>query len=119
MPDQQFLKTCPDIAFLFGSSLQDAYRQGIKGPMREAYLIASPRAFSMQEIRQPADVYQGAFDEHVPQAMGRHMADSLPNATYHYYEKEGHISILRHAFCDYARQFNFWHGKSQKADVIC
>lgn len=102
IPDQKMLRSMPDRGDVFAQGLAEAYRQGIAGAMTEARLIASPRGFRLEDVRVPVDIYQGGQDRHVPPAMGRYMAERIPGARYHYMEREGHLSILMHAFEDYA-----------------
>ena len=114
-PDQAFIKDNPHKARLFGYSLAEAYRQGIRGPSQEAALITGPRGFAMHAIQQPTDVFQGVHDKNVPPVMGRYIADSIPNARYHQYENDGHLSIVINAFSQYAKHFRNRHTASLPA----
>lgn len=101
-PDQAMLRSMPDHGDMFARGLAEAYRKGIAGAMTEARLIASPRGFSLEDLKIPVDLYQGGHDRHVPPTMGRYLAERIPGARYHYLEGEGHLSILAAAFDNYA-----------------
>ncbi len=53
----------------------------------------------------PVHIYQGGVDRHLPPAMGRYLADKLPNARLHMYPEEGHLSIVVNRFVDCLRDF--------------
>lgn len=93
-PDRQVLEAHPDVGRHFVASMAEAYRQGIGAAMQEARLIARPRPFDLAGIRVPVRVFQGRHDRHVPEAMGRHLADAIPGATWHPCPDDGHLSIL-------------------------
>ncbi len=97
-PDRRLLADQPRVAELFGASLAEAYRPGLRGAMREAHLIGSRRDHALSRIEVPVDVHQGAWDRHVPPAMGRYLAAVLPNARLHAYDDEGHLSIVWNRF---------------------
>lgn len=97
-PDRRLLAGQPRVAELFGASLAEAYRQGLRGAMREAQLIGSRRDYTLSRIEVPVDVHQGAWDRHVPPAMGHYLAAVLPNARLHAYDDEGHLSIVWNRF---------------------
>ncbi|MDT9001072.1 alpha/beta hydrolase [Paucibacter sp. APW11] len=97
-PDQALLRAEPGLAAGFIASMAEAYRQGIGAAMAEAALIAGPRGFELQQIRQTVHIHQGAFDRHVPPAMGRYLAAQLPAARLFEYADEGHLSIMSRRF---------------------
>jgi pimeloyl-ACP methyl ester carboxylesterase len=105
VPDQALLNTNATVRDRFGTSLAEAYRQGLRGPLLEAHLIASPRGFRMEDIALPVHVFQGGHDRNVPPAMGEYIAKRLPRGRYHFYPDEGHLSILMNTFSDCLRHF--------------
>lgn len=96
-PDRELLARDPEARATFAASFVDAYRQGIGGALDEARLIALPRGFAPEAIRAPVHVYQGALDRHVPPAMGRYLAQALPQGRLHFHTASGHLSIVRDA----------------------
>lgn len=114
-PDQRMLKADSALASEFGEGINEAYRQGVGGLMQEARLIARARGFSMAQIAVPVDIYQGGLDRHVPPSMGRYMADQIPTARYHLFEREGHLSVLPNMFSRYATAFRAAYSESIQA----
>lgn len=97
-PDREVLAKVPGLGPRFVASMAEAYRQGIGGAMQEARLVALPRPFRLADIRVPVHVFQGDHDGHVPVAMGRHLAQAIPGARWHFCPGEGHLSILWNQF---------------------
>jgi pimeloyl-ACP methyl ester carboxylesterase len=97
-PDRAALVRDPELGRRFVASMAEAYRQGIAAAMHEAALIAKPRPYRLRDIRVPVHVLQGGVDRHVPEAMGAHLAQSLPDAHWHLFPDEGHLSILTNRF---------------------
>lgn len=96
-PDRHWLAHDAQAAERFAASFVEAYRQGIGGAMDEARLIARPRGFDLEAVQGPVHVYQGGLDRHVPPAMGRHLAQSLPGGRLHFHPAAGHLSIVPEA----------------------
>ncbi|MCP5425288.1 MAG: alpha/beta hydrolase [Gammaproteobacteria bacterium] len=99
-PDRKLLNESSEVAGIFGESLTEAYRQGLRGSAQEAHLIATARGFSPADIDIPVDIYQGGLDRHVPPAMGRYLAEQLPRGRFHYFPEEGHLSVFVNRFAD-------------------
>lgn len=99
-PDRRLLAENPPLRERFAASFVEAYRQGIGGAMTEAAVIARPRGFRLEDIAIPVHVYQGGLDRHVPPAMGRHIAQALPQGRLRFYPDEGHLSIVVNRFAD-------------------
>lgn len=104
-PDRRLLDADPELRRIFAASLAEAYYQGIGGAQREAALIAGARGYALEEIFTAVDVFQSGIDRNVPPAMGRHLAERLPNGRLHPYPDEGHLSIVVNGFADYAERF--------------
>jgi pimeloyl-ACP methyl ester carboxylesterase len=97
-PDRAVLDVEPGVARHFVASMTEAYRQGIGAAMQEARLIAQPRPYRLEDIRVPVHVFQGGADRHVPEAMGRYLARTIPAAHWHLFPEEGHLSIVWNRF---------------------
>ena len=104
-PDRALLNTDAAAFALFGASLAEAYRQGPRGAMLEASLIARDRGFELEQISQTVDVHQAGVDRHVPLAMGQHIAQSIPLSQLHLHTEEGHLSILVNKATEILRRF--------------
>lgn len=99
-PDRRALAADAGVAAAFGASLAEAYAGGLRGALREAHLIGRERGFALCDIMVPVHVYQGGHDRHVPPAMGRHIAETVPNGRLRWYPDEGHLSIVIRAIDD-------------------
>lgn len=97
-PDQEVLRTNPDVADGFISSMAEAYAQGIGGAMQEAEIIATARPFLLKNITSVVHVFQGDHDRHVPLEMGMFLAENLPNGRLHKLPNEGHLSVVWNQF---------------------
>lgn len=93
-PDRALLAADTELGRQFSAALAEAYRQGVRGAMREAQLIGSRRPYALERITVPVDVYQGEHDRHVPPAMGRYIAESVRNGTLHSCPADGHLSVI-------------------------
>jgi pimeloyl-ACP methyl ester carboxylesterase len=102
-PDRALLERDATVRSRFGASLAAAYRQGIGGAMREARRIARFAEASLHEVQAPVHVFQSSHDRHVPPAMGRFLAATLPRARLHLCDDEGHLSIVVNRFDACAR----------------
>ena len=54
----------------------------------------------------PVSIWQGSLDVNVPQSNGRIFANNIPQATAHFIEGEGHISLV------------YNHGEAILADLL-
>ena len=104
-PDREVLAGDATVRSRFVASFVEAYRQGIGGALTEAALIARPRGFALADIRVPVHVHQGGLDRHVPPAMGRYLAQALPQGRLHFHPDEGHLSIVTRRFADCLDEF--------------
>ena len=116
-PDRALLAGDHAAAELFGASLAEAYRQGLRAALVEASLIARARGFELQDIPLPVDVYQGDCDRHVPPLMGRYIADNIPQGRLHFFPGEGHLSILVNTAPDFLAAFARAFDKAQAAST--
>ena len=51
--------------------------------------------FKPREIQIPVHIWHGEEDRNAPIAMGRYMANAIPNSQAKYYSGEGHISLFK------------------------
>jgi len=87
----------PEIQAGFLDMLREALRPGPRGAQHDTLLMTSPWEFRPQDIRMYVKLWHGEEDRNVPPAMGRYLADLIPDSRIHFYPGEGHISlIIRH-----------------------
>ena len=71
---------------------------GSRGPVQEAALYFNPADYNIAQIQQPIHYWWGTADNVVPIVHPKAIEENAPNATMHYKEKEGHLSIYIHYF---------------------
>jgi pimeloyl-ACP methyl ester carboxylesterase len=64
----------------------------------DATVVARPWDFRLEEISMPVHLWHGEADRNAPVAMGRFVAQSIPDCHAHFYPNEGHLSLLNHYF---------------------
>ena len=102
-PDQALLRNDIRSASLLAWSLAETYRHGIRGSLREAVIFGATWPHDLTAITTPVQVYQAAQDQFVPPAMGRYLAETLPNAMLEMCGNEGHLSVFMSHFPAFAR----------------
>jgi pimeloyl-ACP methyl ester carboxylesterase len=77
--------------------LTEPFRNGVGRAVEEVGLYAASWGFRLEEIRTEVHLWHGERDAHVPVAMGRFVARSLPRCTFHLVPEAGHLLIADHA----------------------
>lgn len=85
----------PGVCELWAASLAESFRQGARGMSYDSLLVAGPHwGFDLADITLPRlFLWHGEFDEDVPVAMGRTVAENLRGCTASFYP-EGHLSVI-------------------------
>ncbi len=93
-PDREsFLQ--PGIKELMAASLVEAQRQGTRGSAYDGVLLGRSWGFRLEDIKFPSIfLWHGELDTQIPIAIGKAMANSIPNCKASYYPDEGHISLI-------------------------
>lgn len=84
----------PVVQKKFLTMAREAMRQGPRGPQHETRLMVTAWDFDPREIHIPVYLWHGEADQNAPIAMGRYMADAIPNSQAKFYPGEGHISLF-------------------------
>ena len=92
--DRLLIRQHPDLRQLLLRDMLDAFQQGTRGPVSEQRIYVTGWGFSPSAIHMPIHLWQGLKDINVSPAMGRHLAQTLPNCRAHFCEDEGHISLI-------------------------
>ena len=80
----------PRIRQMMIANADELYRQGGRGLYDEALIMARPWGFPIEGVQTPVSMWYGELDNAVPVAMGRYLANALPNADATFYPTEGH-----------------------------
>lgn len=102
---KQALKQMPEVDRLvvrsLGSNetisavLSEPFKHGVVGAAQEFQLIVSPWGFDLANIKCPVTIWQGGLDKQVPLAHAKIYTKLIPNATFTFFNDEGHLSILK------------------------
>lgn len=74
-----------------------AFRQGVRGQVRDWGIIASPWGFRPEDIGVPVHLYQGGLDDRVPLRHARDLARRVPHCDLTEYPNDGHMLVFSHA----------------------
>lgn len=82
-----------EIRSLLASSLREAFSQGSTGAFADLCLYGESWGFALEEIRTPVLLWHGERDTVVPCAMGRFLAEKIPDCRGIFLADEGHFSL--------------------------
>ena len=84
----------PELGRLYIEQLLDAFRQGSRGPARDAQLYVQPWGFKLEDISfDNVHLWHGEQDVNVPVSMARAVASSIPDCQARFYPDETHLSV--------------------------
>jgi pimeloyl-ACP methyl ester carboxylesterase len=95
-PKDRELLNDPAIYQLLANTIQEAYRQGGKGPVDDSRVYANSWGFALRDIHIPTVIWQGLVDETAVPAMGHYLASEIPDAHLIELPEEGHLMLYRH-----------------------
>jgi pimeloyl-ACP methyl ester carboxylesterase len=94
-PDRKVLRR-PDLRRSLRFAIQDGFRQGGREPAADLALLCQPWGFSLGSVHCPVVLWHGEQDRLTPIAMGRHVADRLPDCRPHLFSEAGHFFAFEH-----------------------
>jgi pimeloyl-ACP methyl ester carboxylesterase len=93
-PDRVVLDQ-PELERLIIEDILESFRQGTKGPGYEGRLYGQPWGFRLEDITfDRVCLWHGELDTNVPVAMGRAIAEAIPNCRAKFCPNDAHISII-------------------------
>jgi pimeloyl-ACP methyl ester carboxylesterase len=93
VPDQAVLAR-PDFRQGFIAMIREALFAGPRGAQWDTALMVSPWDFRPQDIQLAVYLWHGEKDRNAPFAMGRFIADAIPNSQVNFEPDEGHLSLI-------------------------
>lgn len=84
----------PEVRHWLVDSFLEAVRSGTQGAARDYSLLTCKWGFRPQDISIEVYLWHGEVDNMAPPAMGRYMANNIPNCQARFLPNEGHISLL-------------------------
>jgi len=94
-PDRKLVESEPEFQKGFLAMIQEAVRKGPRGGQHDTRLMVTDWDFRPQDIQIPVYWWHGEEDRNAPIAMGRYMAESIPNAQAKFFVNEGHLSLFK------------------------
>ena len=88
--------TDPGLRERMMAAASEAFRQGVRGAVHEAYICAQPWGFDPAAIKPPVHLWHGDQDTNVPVAMAQHLAERIPDSGLTIYPGEGHLIVPKH-----------------------
>ncbi len=93
-PDKDLMQD-PTVSDCFIQTGIQAFKQGTKGPAHEGKLYAQFWGFKLEDITfDKVYLWHGELDANVPVAIGRLVADAIPNCRAKFYPHDAHLSTL-------------------------
>jgi len=83
----------PDHALAF---VREAVRQGTEGVVRDYRIFGDPWGFSLEDIKVPVQIWEGADDRTGPPGYRAFLQSHIAHATVTVVPGEGHLSLLPH-----------------------
>jgi pimeloyl-ACP methyl ester carboxylesterase len=78
-------------------NMQEAFRQGIRGPEYDLKLYTTDWGFDLKDIRAKTFLWYGADDQNVSLNMGKYYASKIRGSKLKVYPGEGHLVPVTHA----------------------
>ncbi|UCC40416.1 MAG: alpha/beta hydrolase [Candidatus Aminicenantes bacterium] len=92
-PDKEAFNQ-PGVKQQYINTIQEAFRSGTRGVALDYALNMKPWGFSLEDIQIQVYLWHGEDDTVVPPAMGRYLAQAIPNCQARFIPGEGHFSLL-------------------------
>jgi pimeloyl-ACP methyl ester carboxylesterase len=77
-------------------SEKEAFRPGLEGFARDAWLLTRPWGFRLEETRIPVQLWHGTADNMTPFPMALNVAAKLADCQSHFFKDEAHLLIFPH-----------------------
>jgi pimeloyl-ACP methyl ester carboxylesterase len=79
---------------LLVDDMREAFRQGARGPARDARVVNRRWGFKLEEIRVPVWLWHGQADSNVPPPLARFLSERIPGSRTILYRADGHLSTF-------------------------
>ncbi len=86
----------PEFRRILVADQHEAFKQGSKGPTRDAYLHLRDWGIKLEDIAFPINVFHGTDDYLVPIEYAYHLKEHVPDCRLHIWEGEGHLAPNDH-----------------------
>ncbi len=93
LPDRSYLRR-KDVGTVMCATFREAMRFGVAGAVSDLRLYGTGWGFQLDDIRVPVDLWHGEKDRIVPVAMGRWLANAIPDCQARFLPQHGHFSLI-------------------------
>jgi pimeloyl-ACP methyl ester carboxylesterase len=93
-PADREVMTDPEVHRRIAASFTEAFSSGAEGPAQELGLFARHWDIDPARVRVAVQLWHGEADRTVPVAMGRRLAQRLPDCDARFLAGEGHFSLV-------------------------
>jgi pimeloyl-ACP methyl ester carboxylesterase len=93
-PEDEPILRRPAVAAALSAGLREAFRSGGQGVADELLLLMRSWTVRLEEIRAPVRLWHGEADGIVPVAMGRYLAQAIPNCRAEFIPGGGHYVVF-------------------------
>jgi pimeloyl-ACP methyl ester carboxylesterase len=76
------------------ADMQEAFRQGTRGPAWDAVIVARTRDIDLRGINAPVTFWHGDADRNAPIGMAEYLHGLIPGSRLRVYPGEGHFSVI-------------------------
>lgn len=91
----QRLMADEQMARFFAEDMQEAFRQGVRGPADDAIILYRAWGFEVGEIEVAVHLFHGEQDRFAPYSHAVYLDERLAQSTLHVYPREGHLFLVR------------------------
>lgn len=92
-PDKEAFNQ-PGVKQQYIDTIQEAFRSGTRGVALDYALNMKSWGFRLEDIQREVYLWHGEDDTVVPPAMGKYLAEAIPNCHARFLPNEGHFSLL-------------------------
>jgi pimeloyl-ACP methyl ester carboxylesterase len=83
------------MARFFADDVQEAFRQGVRGPADDAIILYGVWGFDVEAIATKVELYHGEEDKFAPLRYALYLDKTLPHSTLRRYPREGHLFVMK------------------------
>ena len=93
-PGDRTVVADPSVRNVLADDLREAFRQGARGPSRDARVVNRRWGFRLEDVQVPTWLWHGQDDRFVPAQLARYVSERIPGTRTTLYRADGHLSTL-------------------------
>jgi len=84
-----------ELAEFFQQDIQEAFKQGVRGPAAEALLLYQDWGFQLEDISTPVHIIHGTEDKFAPFLYGEYLHQKIKKSIFHPLGGQGHLHFIK------------------------